>query len=227
VLPLERYQLDCLLEEKAQHLEAIVGHLIKPDSHDSGSYETDTGRAMGVNAGYPEWYTVACLLTVNKKKGVVKFRYSVSDDSDYWSDGDPYASLTSEMESEEISKEDFEYMEQQSRLWFQANNPDQLLLPLPPIQSCLRFLHPLDVPPTYIPMEIASWELFDIIVRYSARDDVWSIKTIGELDIDIAIERNLLVPLPCAKSGDRVEESVAFKYVRDLLEIVERERGRS
>jgi hypothetical protein len=220
MLPLERYQIDRLLEEKAGQLEGWVRQLIDPERYDCGSYDTDTGREMGINGGYSEWYTVAVLLMVNRKKGVVKLRYSVSDDSEEWIDpGDHDDGVV-------LTPEEFEEWHKESILQFQANNPDQLRLPFPPTQSCLRFLHPLDVPEPPVPMEITPPDYFDIVVRYGAREDAWTIKWRGTFDFDLLKKRTLHVPPPCKSSGDRVEEGVAIKYVRDLLEIMERERTR-
>ncbi|MCC7523103.1 hypothetical protein IT407_04900 [Candidatus Uhrbacteria bacterium] len=220
MLPLEQYQLDILLEEKAGMLECMLGPFIKNDG-DSGAYDTDTGRAMGVNAGHPEWYSVSTLLTVNTKKHIVKIRYSVSDDTEAWIDPGDWD------DGEIITPEDYEEICKTDILYFQANNPDQLRLPFPPTQSALRFPHPLDEPIPPIPMAIDyPTEYFHIIIRYSAVTNSWSIKWEGSLRIDLAQERKLLVPLGLLNSGDKIEEDFALNYVRDFLKIIERERFR-
>lgn len=197
--PLERWFLDKLLEEKAQ----LLGTIFEPVMNrckNAGSYDDDEGRGMQIDAS--DLYggsTLYADLFVNKRGRILVFSY-VYDPQSY-------------DEDEGVTEEESEASREESLRWQQGQNPDQLHLPLGPVQRTIRFLHPLEIAESDR-LDAHFWTYrFEILVRYLPENGHWDILWKGN---------PRTIPLPCDKSGDTVEESVALRYVRDLLEIIER-----
>lgn len=211
MLPLERYQIDRLLEEKAEQLEAIIGPFVQ-QCKNAGSYDDDDGRGMQIDASdpYGEGPTLYADLFVNKRGHLLVFSYHY----------EPYTSFE---EDDELTEEVLEHWEEVNRRWFQDHNPDQLKLPLTPMQRAIVFPLPHEIAAANKAEEQFWVYRLEILVRYHPETDHWDLLWKGKPDLYSHSLRRLVPRLPACQNGGTIEESVALKLVRDLLEITERQ----